>query len=111
MGVCGKQLGGSEGKVSLDPRVTLATDRWFLARGFDARVLTLTAEVRDLQLRFSALEGRFAAMESRFSAMESRLGAIERRSDVQEERLSAMLAVIVRIAERLDRTPPEPRSS
>ena len=32
-----------------------------------ARVLTLTAEVRDLQLRFSALEGRFAAMESRFS--------------------------------------------
>ena len=89
MGVCGKQLGVSEGKVSLDPRVTLATDRWFLARGFDARVLTLTAEVRDLQLRFSALEGRFAAMESRFSAMESRLGAIVRRLDVQKERLSA----------------------
>jgi hypothetical protein len=69
-----------------------------------ARVLTLTAEIRDLQLRFSALEGRFAAMESRFSAMEIRLGAIERRLGVQEERMSAMLAVIVRIAERLDRT-------
>jgi hypothetical protein len=73
-----------------------------------ARVLTLTAEVRDLQLRFSALEGRFAAMESRFSAMEIRLGAIERRLDVQEERMSAMLAVIVRIAERLDRTTEPP---
>jgi predicted nucleic acid-binding Zn-ribbon protein len=68
----------------------------------------LTAEVRDLQLRFSALEGRFAAMESRFSAMEIRLGAIERRLDVQEERMSAMLAVIVRIAERLDRTTEPP---
>jgi predicted nucleic acid-binding Zn-ribbon protein len=64
----------------------------------------LTAEIRDLQLCFSALEGRFAAMESRFSAMEIRLGAIERRLDVQEERMSAMLAVIVRIAERIDRT-------
>jgi len=43
-------------------------------------------------------------MESRFSAMEIRLGAIERRLDVQEERMSAMFAVIVRIAERIDRT-------
>jgi hypothetical protein len=49
-----------------------------------ARVLTLTAEVRDLQLRFSASEGRFAAMESRFSAMEIRLGAIERRLDARK---------------------------
>jgi hypothetical protein len=68
----------------------------------------LTAEVCDLQLRFSALEGRFAAMESRFSAMEIRLGAIERRLDVHEERMSAMLAVIVRIADRLDRTTEPP---
>jgi hypothetical protein len=59
-----------------------------------ARVLTLAADVRDLQLRFSA--------------MEIRLGAIERRLDVQEERMSAMLAVIVRIAERLDRTTEPP---
>jgi hypothetical protein len=66
------------------------------------RVMTLTAEVRDLQLRFSALEGRFAAMESRFGAMETRLGAIERCFHAQEERMSAMLAVIVRIAERID---------
>jgi hypothetical protein len=66
-----------------------------------ARVLTLTAEVRDLQHRFTA-------MESRFTAMEVRLGAMERRFSVQEERMSAMLAVIVRVAERLDRTPEPP---
>jgi hypothetical protein len=47
-------------------------------------------------------------MESRFSAMEIRLGAIERRLDVHEERMSAMLAVIVRIADRLDRTTEPP---
>jgi hypothetical protein len=67
-----------------------------------ARVLTLTAEVRDLQHRFTA-------MESRFTAMEVRLGAMERRFSVQEERMLAMLAVIVRIAERLDGRP-EPSS-
>ncbi len=90
-----------EKKISLDPRVTLATDRWFLARGLGARVLTLTAEVRDLQHRFTA-------MERRFTAMEVRLGAMERRFSVQEERMSAMLAVIVRVAERLDPTPEPP---
>ena len=48
-------------------------------------------------------------MESRFTALEgavtARLDAMERRFSVQEERASAMLAVIVRMAERLDRTP------
>jgi len=74
-----------------------------------ARVLTLTAEVRDLQYRFTAMEHRFAALESRFTAMESRLSGIESRLSgiegrlgVTEERMSAMLALIVRIAERLD---------
>ena len=57
--------------------------------------MTLTAEVRDLQHRFTA-------MESRFTAMEIRLGAMEQRFVAQEERMSAMLGVIVRIAERLD---------
>ena len=60
-----------------------------------ARVLTLTTEVRDLQHRFTA-------MESRFTAMEVRLGAMEQSFAVQEERMSAMLALVVRIAERLD---------
>ena len=92
------------GKIPVRANLTELLDLALLG----ARVLTLTAEVRDLQLRFSALEGRFAAMESRFSAMEIRLGAIERRLDVQEERMSAMLAVIVRIAERLDRTTEPP---
>jgi len=87
----------SEEKISLDPRVTLATDRWFLARGLGAGVMTLTAEVRDLQHRFTA-------MESRFTAIEVRLGAMDQRFSVQEERMSAMLAVIVRVAERLYRS-------
>lgn len=92
----------SDEKINLDPRVALATDRWFLARGLGARVLILTAEVRDLQHRFTAMEHRFTALESRFTAMESRLSGIEGRLGVMEERMSAMLALIVRIAERLD---------
>jgi hypothetical protein len=34
--------------------------------------------------------------------MEARLAAMEQRFGVQEERMSAMLALIVRVAERLD---------
>jgi hypothetical protein len=41
-------------------------------------------------------------MESRFSAIEVRLGAMEQRFAVQEERMSAILALVVRIAEWLD---------
>ena len=60
-----------------------------------SRVLTLMAEVRDLQHRFTAMESRLTALESRFSAMEQRFA-------VQEERMTAMLGLIVRIAERVD---------
>jgi hypothetical protein len=67
-----------------------------------ARVLTLSAEVHDLQVRFTAMEHRFAALETRFTAMEARLSGIEGRLGGLEERMSAMLALIVRIAERLD---------
>ena len=55
--------------------MVLATDLWFLARGFGARALTLTAAVRDLQHRFTAMEHRFAALNSRFTAVEARLSA------------------------------------
>jgi len=69
-------------------------------------VLTLTAEVRDLQHRFTAMEARFSALESRVAALElammTRFDAIEQRFAVMEERMSPMLAVIVRVAERLD---------
>jgi uncharacterized coiled-coil protein SlyX len=72
-----------------------------------ARLLALTADVRDLQQRFDGLEARFDGLEARFAAMESRLSglenryaAMERRFAVQEERMSRMLALIVRIAER-----------
>ena len=70
------------------------------------RVLTLTAEVRDLQQRFSAMEHRFSAMESRFTALEGRVDALEKRFAIQEERMSTMLGLIVRIAERVDGSGP-----
>ena len=72
-----------------------------------ARLMALTADMRDLQQRFDGfeprfdgLEARFAAMESRLTGLESRFAAMERRYAVQEERMSRMLALIVRIAER-----------
>ena len=58
-----------------------------------ARLLGVTADVRDLQQRFDGLEARLGALEARF-------GAMERRFAVQEERMSRMLSLIVRIAER-----------
>jgi hypothetical protein len=58
-----------------------------------ARLMSLTAEVRDLQQRFDGVETRLGALEARF-------GAIERRYAVQEERMSRMLSLLVRIAER-----------
>ncbi|MFZ3237022.1 MAG: hypothetical protein WA417_08915 [Stellaceae bacterium] len=65
-----------------------------------SRVLTITAELRDMQLRLSALEQRFTAMEARFTALESRFGAFESRFGIQEERMAAMLSLLVRVAER-----------
>jgi uncharacterized coiled-coil protein SlyX len=65
-----------------------------------ARLLALTAEVRDLQQRFDGLEARLDGLEARISALEGRFGAMERRFAVQEERMSRMLSLIVRIAER-----------
>ena len=58
-----------------------------------ARLMALTADVRDLQQRFDGLEARLGALEGRF-------GAMERGFAVQEERMSRMLSLIVRIAER-----------
>lgn len=58
------------------------------------RVATLTAEVRDLQLRFGALEQRFGTIEARLGALEQRFGA-------QEERMTRVLALLVRVAERV----------
>jgi hypothetical protein len=64
-----------------------------------ARVLTLTVGVRGLQQRFTAMKSRFTAMESRFTALEQCFG-------VMEDRMTAMLAVLVRVAERVGRTSP-----
>jgi hypothetical protein len=67
-----------------------------------SRMLTITAALRDLQLRVGALEQRLGALENRFGALESRFGAVESRFGVQEERMSAMLALLVRVAERIE---------
>ncbi|MGA8383387.1 MAG: hypothetical protein WB710_19865 [Stellaceae bacterium] len=73
-----------------------------------SRMLTMTAELRDLHLRFGAieqrlggLEQRFSAFEQRFSALEQRIGAIESRFGAQEERMTGLLALLVRVAERI----------
>ena len=67
-----------------------------------ARVLTVTAEVRYLQRRFTALEHRFTAIELRLTGIEGRLGALEGRFSAQEDRMTSMLALIVRIAEHVE---------
>ncbi len=66
-----------------------------------SRMLTMTAELRDLQLRFGAIEQRLGALEQRIGALEQRIGAIESRFGAQEERMTAMLALMVRVAERI----------
>ena len=77
-------------------------------RWVGTRLMTMTAEIRDLHQRFGSLEQRFSAIEYRLSALEHRFSAMEARFGGMEERMTAMLAVIVRIAERVDGsgTPP-----
>jgi uncharacterized coiled-coil protein SlyX len=59
-----------------------------------ARVLALTADMRDVRLRLSSLESRFTVMENRMTGLENRMSVLE-------ERISGVLAVVVNIAERL----------
>jgi len=77
------------------------------------RVMTMSAELRDIQLRFSAMESRFSGVEIRIGALErtisaqlaaiaSRFDGMERRQVTHEERMSRIPALLVRIAERLD---------
>lgn len=72
-----------------------------------ARLLALTTDVRDLQQRFAgmelrlgALETRFSGLETRFSGMEARMTALEGRFGVIEERMTRLISLVVRIAER-----------
>ena len=51
-----------------------------------ARVLTLTAEVRDLQHRFTAMESRFTAMEVRLGAADQSLNAPMHAGGEEEHR-------------------------
>ena len=65
-----------------------------------ARLMALTADVRDLQQRFAGMEVRLGALETRFGAMEQRFSAMEGRLAILEDRVGRVLALIVRIAER-----------
>jgi hypothetical protein len=71
----------------------MMTDETITLELLGARLMAVTADVRDMQQRFDGLEARLGALEARF-------GAMERRFAVQEERMSRMLSLIVRIAER-----------
>jgi hypothetical protein len=55
--------------------------------------------------RFTALESRVTGPEV---AVTTRLDAMQRRFSIHEERMSAMLPVIVRLAERIEGTPRSP---
>lgn len=55
--------------------------------------------MRDLQQRFTAIELRLGALEGRFAAMEGRFA-------VQEERMTGLLALLARLAERIEGPPP-----
>jgi len=72
-----------------------------------SRLLGLTAEVRELQQRFSGLETRLGALETRFSGLETRFGGMEARFDGMERRMAVLgerithpIPLVVRIAER-----------
>ena len=66
-----------------------------------ARLLAMNTELRDLQQRVTGLETRLGALEARFSALEARFTSFEGRFSVQEERMTRLLALVVRIAERV----------
>jgi len=84
--------------MSEQPSITLE----FLA----SRVAALTDQVRDLGLRFAALEARVGSIEDRTAALsttvEIRFDALDRRFAAQEERTSRMLAILTRIAARIE---------
>jgi uncharacterized coiled-coil protein SlyX len=75
------------------------SDEWVTLELLGGRTLAMGAELRDLQLRFGALESRFAALET---TVNSRFGALESRFAAQEERMNRLIALVVRIAERLE---------
>src|SRR5260370_39974797 len=77
------------------------------------RVMTMSAELRDMQLRFTAMESRFSGMEIRIGALErtitaqldaiaSRFDGMERRQVAHQDRIPRIPALLLRMAERLD---------
>lgn len=72
----------------------MASDDTITLELLGARLLALTADVRDLQNRFAGMETRLGVIKARFSGLEARFA-------VQEERMTRLIALVVRIAERL----------
>lgn len=70
----------------------------------DARVLSLVTEMRDVRLQLTARENRFTAPENRLASVENPFAALENRCGVEEERISGLISLVVRVAERLDGT-------
>ncbi|MGE0257590.1 MAG: hypothetical protein AB7T18_02440 [Alphaproteobacteria bacterium] len=79
----------------------MAADDTITLELLGARLLALTADVRDLQQRFAGMEMRLGALETRFSGLEARFTGLEGRFAVQEERMTRLIALVVRIAERV----------
>ncbi len=93
-------LAGLATKAELTEAIA-GVDKNIEIAGLGNQVLTLTAQLRDLQRRFTAIELRLGALETRF-------GALEGRFAVQEERMTGMLAPLVRLAERIEGPAPPP---
>jgi hypothetical protein len=81
------------------PETVAVSDERITLELLGARMMALTADVRDLQNRFTGVELRLSALEQRFSGLEQRFSAVEGRLGVLEDRVGRMLALVVRIAE------------
>ncbi len=86
--------------AAVDQSLLAMSDEEITLELLGARVMALTADVRDLQNRFTGVELRLSALEQRFSGLEQRFSAMEGRIAVLEDRVGRVLALVVRIAER-----------
>jgi hypothetical protein len=65
-----------------------------------ARVAVLTDGINGLELRMRRVEIEFGELKTRFGALETRFQSLGQRFGIQEKRMSRMLAILVRMAER-----------
>jgi hypothetical protein len=70
-----------------------------------ARVAVLTDGINGLELRMRRVEIEIRELKTRFGALEARFESFDQRFGIQGERMSRMLAILVRMAERQDLPP------